>query len=95
MENLMGAKLSKFSKLGHIQTFQGVMVQENQTGDESDHFSDESETFYSEFYVYENIVNIETDSNWVISNYWLFYLHIVQLGRFNKNLDFVFNYGSH
>ena len=60
---LMGAKLSKFSKLGHIQTFQGVLVQENQIGDESDHFSDESETFYSDFYVYENIVNIETDSN--------------------------------
>ena len=95
MVNVMGAKLSKFSKLGQIQTFQGVMVQENQTGDESDHFSDESETFYSDFYVYENIVNIETDSNWVIITYWLFYLHIVQLGRFNKNFVLVFNYGSH
>ena len=94
MENLMGAKLSKFSRVGQIQTFQGVVVQENQTRDDSDHFSDESETFYSEFYIYENIVTIETDSNWVISTYLLFYLHIVKLGRFNKNFDFVFNYGS-
>ena len=46
----MGAKLSKFSKLGHIQTFQGMVVQEDQTRDESDNFSDEEETFYSEIY---------------------------------------------
>ena len=59
----MGAKLSKFSQLGHIQTFRGVLVQEDQIGDESDYLSDESETFYSDLYVYENIVNIETDSN--------------------------------
>ena len=59
----MGAKLSKFSQLGHIQTFRGVLVQEDQIGDECDYLSDESETFYSDFYVYENIVNIETDSN--------------------------------
>ena len=59
----MGAKLSKFSQLGHIQSFRGILVQENQIGDESDYLSDESETFYSDFYVYENIVNIESDSN--------------------------------
>ena len=94
MINMMGANLSKFSKLGHIQTFQGVLVQENQIGDESDHFSDESETFYSDFYVYENIVNIETDSNWVIITNWLFYLHIVHLDKINKNFVFIFNYGS-
>ena len=68
----MGARLSKFSRVGQIQTFQGVVVQEDQTRDDSDHFSDESETFYSEFYIYENIVRIETDSNWVISTYLLF-----------------------
>ena len=72
----MGARLSKFSTVGQIQMFPGVMVQEDQTRDDSDHFSDESETFYSEFYVYENIVTIETDSNWVISTDLLFYLHI-------------------
>ena len=59
----MGAKLSKFSQSGHIQTFRGVLVQEDQIGDESDYLSDESETFYSDLYVYENIVNFETDSN--------------------------------
>ena len=59
----MGAQLSKFSLLGHIQSFQGVLVQEDQTGDESDHLSEEGETFFSDFYVYENIVNVETDSN--------------------------------
>ena len=57
----MGAKLSKFSHSGHIQSFRGVLVQEDQTGDESDHLIGEDETFYSYFYVYENIV--ETDSN--------------------------------
>ena len=60
---VMGAKLSKFSHLGHIQLFRGVLVQEDQIGDESDHLSDEDETFYSDFYVYENIVNVQTDSN--------------------------------
>ena len=59
----MGAKLSKFSYSGHIQSFRGVLVQEDQTGDESDHLIDEDETFYSDFYVYENIVTVETDSN--------------------------------
>ena len=59
----MGAKLSKFSRLGQIQSFRGILVQENQIGEESDYLSDESETFYSDFYVYEDIVNIESDSN--------------------------------
>ena len=59
----MGAKLSKFSQLGHIQTFRGVLVQEDQLEEESDYLSDESEIFYSDLYVYEDIVNIETDSN--------------------------------
>ena len=59
----MGAKLSKFSYSGHIQSFRGVLVQEDQTGDESDHLIGEDETFYSDFYVYENIVTFKTDSN--------------------------------
>ena len=63
------------------------MVQEDQIGDESDYLSDESETFYSDFYVYENIVNIETDSNWVIIKSWLFYLLIVHLDIINKTLS--------
>ena len=83
----MGAKLSKFSQLGHIQSFRGVLVQEDQIGDESDYLSDESETFYSDFYVYENIVNIESDSNWVIIKSWLFYFLIVHLDIINKTLS--------
>ena len=42
----MGAKLSKFSHLGHIQSFRGVLVQEDQIGDESDHLIGEDETFF-------------------------------------------------
>ena len=68
----MGARLSKFSTVGQIQTFQGVVVQEDQTRDESDNFSDEEETFYSEIYDYESIVTIETESDWVIFAYLLF-----------------------
>ena len=59
----MGARLSKFSLLGHIQSFRGALVQEDQSGEESDHLSQEGETFFSDFYVYENIVNVDTDSN--------------------------------
>ena len=59
----MGAQLSKFSFLGHIQSFRGVLVQEDQIGEESDHLSEEGETLFSDFYVHENIVNVETDSN--------------------------------
>ena len=59
----MGAQLSKFSLLGHIQSFRGALVQEDQSGEESDHLSQEGETFCSDFYVYENIVNVDSDSN--------------------------------
>ena len=59
----MGAQLSKFSLLGHIQSFRGALVQEDQSGEESDHLSQEEETFFSDFYVYENIVNVDTDSD--------------------------------
>ena len=58
----MGARLSKFSFLGHIQSFQGALI-EDQSGEESDHLSQEGETFFSDFYVYENIVNVDTDSD--------------------------------
>ena len=60
---VMGARLSKFSRVGQIRSFQGVVVQEDQTRDESDNFSDEEETFYSEIYDYESIVTIETESD--------------------------------
>ena len=60
---MMGAMLSKFSRVGQIRLFKGVVVQDNQDMEECDHFSDESDTFYSEIYNYDNIVTIENDSN--------------------------------
>ena len=68
----MGARLSKFSRVGQIRSFQGVVVQEDQTRDDNDNLSDESETFYSEIYNYDNIVMIETESEWAIFDYLLF-----------------------
>ena len=68
----MGARLSKFSRVGQIRSFQGVVVQDDQTREDCDNFSDESETFYSEIYNYDNIVMIETESDWVIFDYLLF-----------------------
>ena len=58
----MGARLSKFSLLGHIQSFHGALI-EDQSGEESDHLSQEGETFFSDFYVYGNIVNVSSDSD--------------------------------
>ena len=59
----MGARLSKFSRVGQIRSFQGVVVQDDQTREDCDNFSDESETFYSEIYNYDNIVTIENESD--------------------------------
>ena len=55
--------LSKFSRVGQIRSFKGVVVQDNQNMEECDNFSDESDTFYSEIYNYDNIITIENDSN--------------------------------
>ena len=60
---MMGAMLSKFSRVGQICSFKGVVVQDNQGMEEWDNFSDESDTFYSEIYNYDNIVTIENNSN--------------------------------
>ena len=57
----MGARLSKFSLSGHIQSFHGALI-EDQSGEESDHLSQEGEKFYSDFYVYKDIVNVSSDS---------------------------------
>ena len=67
---MMGAMLIKFSRVGQIRSSKGEVVQDNQNVEECDDFSDESDTFYSEIYNYDNIVTIENDSNWV--NCWLF-----------------------
>ena len=57
----MGARLSKFCLSGHIQSFHGALI-EDQSGEESDHLSQEGEKFYSDFYVYKDIVNVSSDS---------------------------------
>ena len=57
----MGARLSKFSLSGHIQSFHGALI-EDQSGEESGHLSQEGEKFYSDFYVYKDIVNVSSDS---------------------------------
>ena len=69
---MMGANLSKFGRVGQIHSFKGVVEQDNQTMEEWDNFYDESETFYSEIYNYDNIVTIENESDWVIFDYLLF-----------------------
>ena len=63
LPEMMGAMLSKFSRVGQICSFKGEVVQDNENGEECDNFSDESDTFYSEIYNYDNIVTIENDSN--------------------------------
>ena len=68
---MMGAMLSKFSRVGQIRSFKGEVVQDNQNVEECDNFSDESDTFYSEIYNYDNIVTIENDSNWINFDYLL------------------------
>ena len=59
---VMGARLSKFSLTGHIQSFHGELI-EDRSGEDSDHLSQEGTTFYSDFYVYRDIVNVNTDSD--------------------------------
>ena len=58
----MGARLSKFCLSGHIQSFHGALI-EDQSGEDSDHLSQEGEKFYSDFYVYKDIVNVSSDSD--------------------------------
>ena len=57
----MGAQLSKFSLSGHIQSFHGALIGD-QSGEERDHLSQEGEKFYSDIYVYKDIVNMSSDS---------------------------------
>ena len=59
---VMGALLSKFSLTGHIQSFHGELI-EDQSGEDSDHLGQEGTKFYSDFYVYSDIENVNTDSD--------------------------------
>ena len=60
---MMGAMLSKLSRMGKIRSFKGEVFQDNQNVEEFEDFSEESDTFYSEFYNYDRIITIENDSN--------------------------------
>ena len=62
---MMGAMLSKFSRMGQIRSFKGEVFQDNQNVEEFEDFSEESDTFYSEIYNYDSIITIENDSNWI------------------------------
>ena len=66
---MMGAMLSKFSRMGQIRSFKGEVFKDNQYVEEFEDFSEESDTFYSEYYNYDSIITIENDSNWI--NFWL------------------------
>ena len=58
----MGARLSKFSLKEHIKLFHGELF-EDRSEEDSDHLSQEGTTFYSDFYVYRDIVTVNTDSD--------------------------------
>ena len=58
----MGGTLSKFSRMGQIRSFQGEVFSDNQYVEEFEDFSEETDTFYSEYYIYDSIITIENDS---------------------------------
>ena len=55
--------------MGQICSFKGEVFNDNQYVEEFEDFSEESDTFYSEYYNYDSIITIENDSNWI--NFWL------------------------
>ena len=57
----MGIPLSKFQHTEHIQWFQGELI-EDVSEEESDHLDQEGTTFYSDLYVYKDIVTVSSDS---------------------------------
>ena len=57
-----GGSTYKFGLSEHIQSFHGELI-EDRSGENSDHLSQEGTTFYSDFYVYRDIVNVTTDSD--------------------------------
>ena len=58
---VMGIRLSKFQHTEHIQWFQGELI-EDVSEEESDHLDQEGTTFYSDLYVYKDIVTVSSDS---------------------------------
>ena len=58
----MEKTVSKFSRMGQIRSFQGEVFNDNQYVEEFEDFSEETDTFYSEYYNYDSIITIENDS---------------------------------
>ena len=58
----MGATLSKFNRMNQIRSFKGEVFNDNQSVEEFEDFSEEIETWYSDFYNYDSILTIENDS---------------------------------
>ena len=46
----MGGTLSKFSRMNQIRSFPGEVLSDNQYVEEIEDFSEESDTWYSEYY---------------------------------------------
>ena len=57
----MGTRLSKFRHTEHIQWFHGELIEDGSEED-SDHLDQEGTTFYSDLYVYRDIVTVSSDS---------------------------------
>ena len=53
----MGTRLSKFRRTEHIQWFHGELIEDGSEED-SDHLDQEGTTFYSDFYVYRDIITV-------------------------------------
>ena len=58
----MGGTLSKFSRMNQIRSFPGEVFSDNQYVEEIEDFSEEIDTWYSEYYNYDSIITIENDS---------------------------------
>ena len=59
---MMGGALSKFSRINLICSFPGKVFSDNQDEEEIEDFSEENDTWYSDYYQYDSILTIEDDS---------------------------------
>ena len=59
---MMGGTLSKFSRMNQIRSFPGEVFSDNQFVEEIENFSEESDTWYSDYYKYDSILTIENNS---------------------------------
>ena len=58
----MGGTLSKFSKMNLICSFPGKDFSDNRDEDENEHFGEETDTWFSDYYQCDSILTIEDDS---------------------------------